>query len=224
MPNTLQDFIETIKTRGTARLNRFTVQITNPATIDVKDQILVELYCEQAILPSISFASQPVRTYGEQREVVYDRTFETLSLTFILDTQFIIKEYFDSWMNKIIDPGTRLSGYYEEYVRNMKIITQDTNNNNTYETQIYEAYPKTVGAINLDHNSKDIAKLQVTFNYKYHTNKRYNTLSNNTSIPRLYYNDFTQFQQIVNSALATNQIERQGQITGRGIPSEYING
>lgn len=239
---TLNEFISKIKTDGAARLNRFSVLITNPATPSNGE--LVQLYCEQAVLPSISFASQPTRSYGEQREVVYDRNFETLNLTFIVDRQFKVKEYFDAWADMIIDPTTRLSGYYEQYARTIKITTQDTKDNNTYETEIFEAYPKTIGAISLDHNSKDIAKLQISFNYKHHVNKRLvspendkspkklfgldipdpykltqqagaylrDTVSNNISVPDLYYDNFGQFQESINSAL-----ERQGQTTGTGM-------
>ena len=248
---TLNEFISTIKTQGTARLNRFSVLISNPATSSYND--LVQLYCEQAALPSISFASQPTRTYGEQREVVYDRTFEALTLTFIVDRQYKVKEYFDAWIDKIVDPTTRNVGYYDQYVRNIKITTQDTKDSNTYETEIFEAYPKTIGAINLDHNSKDIVKLQVTFNYKFHVNKKLvspdndknpkklfgldipdpykltaqagaylrDTVSNSINVPDLYYDNFQQFQESITDRFSvSNAIERQGQTTGSGIPSD----
>lgn len=242
---TLNEFISKIKTEGAARLNRFSVLITNPATSSSAD--LVQLYCEQATLPSISFASQPTRSYGEQREVVYDRNFETLNLTFIVDRQFKVKEYFDAWSDMIVDPATRLIGYYDEYARNMKIITHDINDNNIYETEIFEAYPKTIGAINLDHNSKDIAKLQISFNYKYHVNNRLispdddndakkifrldapdprellkkegvnlrDIVSSNMGVPDLYYDNFNQYQENINSGL-----EREGQTIGTGVGAD----
>ena len=54
----------------------------------------------------------------------------------------------------------------------MNITMQDVADNDTYEVEFREVYPKSVGAIQLDYNSKDVAKLTVTFNYKYHINKR----------------------------------------------------
>lgn len=245
---TLNEFISRVKTANAARANRFIVLISNPATTLNGD--LVQLYCEQAALPSISFASQPVRTYGEQREVIYDRNFETLALTFIVDRQYKVKEFFDAWTDKIVNPKTREVGYYMDYARDMSIIAQDTKDNNTYETKIYEAYPKTIAAINLDHNSKDLVKLQVTFNYKYHINERAlspeddkqpkklfgldlpdpykltaqagaylrDAVSNNITIPDLYYDNFDQFQQSLSNRLSLSRIERQGQTTGTGIP------
>ena len=246
----LNDFVSAIKQKSLARQNRFTVSISKST------DNLVELFCEQAVLPSLSFSSQPTRTYGEQREVIYDRNFESVSLTFLVDRQMKVKDYFDNWTNEIIDPYTRLVGYYDDYVRDITIITQDTKDNNTYIAVLREAYPKTISAVQLDHNSKDVMKLQVTFNYKYHINNQLvspdndknpkklfgldlpdpykmsrqfgqylrDGVSNAMNIPDLYFDNFQQFQENLTDRLsisnANAQIERQGQETGSGVPSD----
>lgn len=246
----LNDFVSAIKQNNLARQNRFTVSISKSG------DRLVELFCEQAVLPSLSFASQPTRTYGEQREVIYDRNFESVSLTFLVDRQMKIKDYFDQWTNKMIDPYTRVVGFYEDYIRDITIITQDTKDNNTYIAVLREAYPKTVSAVQLDHNSKDVMKLQVTFNYKYHINNQLaspandkdpkklfgidlpdpyklsrdfgnylrGSVTNAVNIPDLYFDNFDQFQESLNDRLAlsnaSQQLERQGETTGSGIPSD----
>jgi len=244
---TLDAFISTIKTEGAARLNRFKVLVFNPVSKQSQYDELVCLYCEQAALPSITYASQPTRTFGDQREVVYERTFETLNLTFLIDRQFKVKEYFDVWGDLIINPRTRLCGFYDDYARNIQIIAQDLKDNDIYTTWVYEAYPKSIAAINLDNNSKEVAKLQVTFNYKYHVNSthpspsenafgeptkvfargqgkldlQYELLSNVLDVPDTYLNNFDEFQRAINDSLAISNIERQGQIVGTGIASLY---
>lgn len=179
----LNEFISKVKSNNFARQNRFTVSISSPGG---GDSGLTELFCEQAVLPGLSFSSQPVRTYGEQREVVYDRNFEAITLTFLVDKQYLVKEFFDKWMNKVIDPSTRLVGFYDEYVRDMVVMTQDTKDNDTYYVLLREVYPKSVAAIQLDHNSKDVAKLQVTFNYKYHINIRLASPENDKNPKKLF--------------------------------------
>lgn len=217
----INDFISKIKEDNAARLNRFSVLINNPV---MGSNQLVHLYCEQATLPGITIASQPTRTYGEQREVVYDRTFDTINLNFIVDRQYKVKEYFDLWVDKIIDPTTRLVGYHNEYARNMKITALDIKDDAMYETELFEAYPKVIGAITLDNNSKDIVRLQVTFNYKYHVNTRLVSLSNpdgdirdNIGVPKKYYDNFTNYQAEIKSRMdAIAQLERQGVQVGAG--------
>ena len=179
----LNDFISKVKEVSLARQNRFTVSISSPADGDTN---LTELFCEQSVLPGMSFASQPVRTYGEQREVVYDRTFESVTLTFLVDRQYKVKEYFDKWMDKVVDPNTRLVGFYDEYVKDMTIVTQDTKDNDTYYVLLREVYPKSISAVTLDHNSKDVVKIQVTFNYRYHMNIRLASPDNDKNPKKLF--------------------------------------
>ena len=165
---TLNNFIAEIKRAGLARQNRFTVSIGSRT--GSSNGRIVELFCEQASLPSLSYSTQGVRSYGETREVVYDRNFEAIELTFLVDKNMEVKTYFDKWMDSIINPETRNPTYYDDYVREIVITVQDVKDNDTYRVVLCEAYPKTVGAISLDYNSKDIMKLQVTFEYKYHKN------------------------------------------------------
>jgi len=164
---TLNDFIAQIKKGGLARQNRFTVSIGGGTNTNGR---LVELFCEQAELPSLSFSSAGVKTYGESREVVYDRNFEAITLSFLVDKNMEVKAYFDNWMNSVINPQSRNAEYYDSYVRIITISIQDTKDNDTYKSVLVEAYPKTIASISLDNNSRDVMKLQVSFNYKYHYN------------------------------------------------------
>ena len=167
--STLNDFIATIKKEGLARQNRFTVDIAD------NTNRIVQLFCEQAVLPSLSLASAATKSYGESREVVYDRNFESITLSFLVDTDMQVKTYFDKWIDKIVDPMTRNHQYYESYIKNIVITVQDTKDNDTYKVVLYEAYPKNISAVTLDYNAKDVMKIQVTFNYKYHINYQLST-------------------------------------------------
>lgn len=251
MVASLNDFISNIKKNSLARTNRFVVDISPSKKYAGHNENaqLVQLFCEQAVLPGVSFASQPVKTYGESREVVYDRNYESVSLTFLVDRKMLVKDYFDKWTYEIINPNTRLVGYYDSYVRDITITMQDTKDKHVYLMVLREAYPKTVSAVQLDNNSKEIMKLQVTFNYKFHTQ----TLVPNSEesvksqfgfdlpdpyklstaagqfirdkvksaldIPSEYFSNFTQYQKTANSS-AIPSLERQGQQTGTGIPSD----
>ena len=168
----LYDFISQIKSEGLSRTNRFLVNITSPAALGGSDARLIQLYCEQAALPGMAYASTPVRSFGENREIVYERNFEPIALTFYVDRKMSVLSFFNDWMDSIVNPITRESSYYDDYTTQMNITMQDVADNDTYEVEFREVYPKSVGAIQLDYNSKDVAKLTVTFNYKYHINKR----------------------------------------------------
>lgn len=163
----IKDFISEIKTQGLARTNRFTVDVSPPTSTAAGVNRRVLLLCDSAQLPGVSYATTQNRTYGEFKEVPYDRLFDTVSLTFFVDNNMFVKKIFDDWILFIQNPVNRSFRYYSEYVRPMTIQVQDLNDKTKYEVKLHEAYPKTMAAVSLNAESKDVMKLQVTFQYKY---------------------------------------------------------
>lgn len=198
--NRQKDFIAEIKTKGIARTNRFTVDLTPPKALgeNVKRMLL---FCEKASLPGINIATAQARTYGELREMPYERLFDPVQLTFHVDRNMTIKTIFDEWMGYIVNPSDRTMGYYSNYVTPMTIRVQDLEDKTTYLVQLYEAYPKSIGTIALDAGqNNDTMRLDVTFNYKYWvatpvSTDPYTGLEKSAGGLTRYLNDFTGFQQ-----------------------------
>jgi len=198
--NRQKDFISEIKTKGIARTNRFTVDLTPPKALgeEVKRMLL---FCEKANLPGINIATAQVRTYGELREMPYERLYDPIQLTFHVDRNMTVKSIFDNWMGYIVNPSDRTMGYYSNYVTPMTIRVQDLEDKTTYLVQLYEAYPKSVSTISLDAgNNNDTMRLDVTFNYKYWvatpiSTDPYTGLEKSAGGLDRYIRDFTGFQQ-----------------------------
>lgn len=202
--NRQKDFIAEIKTQGLSRTNRFTVEITSPSDgPDVARRIL--LFCEQATIPGISFATVSNKTYGESREVAYDRLFEPVTLQFHVDRDFQVKKVFDTWMESIQNPINRSFNYYNNYTTKMTIAVQDLQDKTCYIVDLYECYPKSIAPIALDAESKDTMRLQVTFQYKYYDTKKTDELPNGMKVTtdnlNKYTSDFTGFQARLNKGL-----------------------
>jgi hypothetical protein len=164
--NRQQKFIGEIKTLGLARTNRFEVEMTPPggATTSL-DRML--LFCSSTSIPGINLASAANRTYGETREVVYDRMYEPMNMTFHVDRKMTVKTIFDNWINTIINPSNRKIGYYSEYTCQIKIKIQDVDEKATYIIYLNEAYPKTITAIDLNAaDDNDTQRLAVSFAYR----------------------------------------------------------
>lgn len=162
----ISDFISEVKTRGLARVNRFVVTVSLPTTTADEDR-LVSLFCENTSLPGMNIATTPHRINGESRELPYERTFETIQLSFYVDSGMAVKAGFDGWMNSVVDPVSRNINYYENYIRNMTIDVLNVEEEIVYTVTLFEAYPKSVSAIQLDNGGKDVMKLSVTIVYKY---------------------------------------------------------
>ena len=144
-------------------------------------------------------------------------------------------------MNIVINQTNRLAGYYDQYATTMTIHIHDMQDNKAYACQLQDVYPKSIQAITLDNNSKDVIKLAVTFTYKSFINENIGLQNSNlvanisettlqeyqqTSLSidsvtnELYYSNFQEYQQRVNDNLAYTRsilaLERQGIETNQG--------
>lgn len=171
----IDKFIAGVK-GGMARTNRYSVMFPMPkcmtsgyaeppADLDMQK---VHLFCDTASLPGINYSTTQSRTFGEFREMPYEKLYDAVTLSFYVDKNMMVKSFFDSWANGIQDKRSRTFNYYNEYIVDMDIEVYDVANESIYLLSLYEAYPKTIGAIALDNASKDVMKLSVTMQYKYY--------------------------------------------------------
>lgn len=216
----LERFKEEVKGRGLARTNRFIVEFGLPQLIqkDMFNLEVIQLFCETASIPGVNIATQPNRSFGEQREIPYDRTFEPITLNFYVDSAMVVKEFFDNWMSVIVNPGSRTLNYYEEYTTDILITVLNATNQQTYTIGLYEAYPKTIQSITLDHNNKDVMKLGVTFNYKYSSAVRLDTLGGDPEL----YNIYSINKRLPLNGLIPSNYLNAGNTWANGVPNEYL--
>ena len=196
----INDFIAQIKEGGLARTNRYIVDFRPPVAGDDDTKRKLVLFCDQVQIPGQNFSTVQNRVFGEFREVPYERIYDNITLSFLVDSGMNVKKVFDKWMDKIADPYTRTYGYYKDYTVDMTIEVQDVVDQTRYRIKLFECYPKTVSTIQLDYNSKDIMKLKVAMQYKYWTSDATTVLQNsqviNANMLDSYMNQFNKFQDI----------------------------
>ena len=167
----LDKFIAGVKVGGIARTNRYSVILTPPESLPVAGSNnglqLILLFCDQVQVPGLNISTNQNRTFGEFREVPYEKLYGDVQLSFYVDNNLSVKRLFDDWMGLIQNPYTRTFNYYKNYTTSMSINIEDVEDRKRYEVKLFECYPKTISAIQMDYASKDIMKLQVTMQYKY---------------------------------------------------------
>lgn len=218
----LTEFIANIKLDGLIRTNRYSVIMTPPKAVgEVGDIRKMLMYCSDIQLPGVNVSSAQVRTFGELREAPYDRLFDNINMTFYVDNNMFVKAFFDKWINSIQNPDSRTFEYYNNYITNLTIQVEDLKDRNRYEVELRECYPKSVNAIQLSYESKEIMKLQVVMNYRNWVSKPFNvpldkrvsqfdSIKEAFSIPDKFLNNFGGFQSDFNEAAP----ETAGMITG----------
>jgi len=221
----LNEFISNVKI-GMAKTSFFSVMLTLPTALSNYEPARsnmnkILLFCDQAQIPGISFSTNQVRSYGEFREIPYEKLYEPIQLSFYVDVDMNVKRLFDAWIAIVQDSTTRDFNYPDQYTTNkFEITVQDSMDSPKYNVTLFKAYPKIIAPIQLDYASKDIMKMQVTMVYQYYEvsqtyspsaigstsmigieQQMYESTENTSmanmdafSIPDQYFNNFDEFQ------------------------------
>jgi hypothetical protein len=166
----ISDFVANIS-GGLARTNRFHVIFTPPQSVTVAGlmpQQQLMMLCDQVQIPGLSVNTTGIRTFGEVRETPYEYNYEPINIQFYVDQKMDVKTFWDRWIKSIQKGSTRSFRYYDEYIcKKMEIYVENLLDQKTYLVALFEVYPKSVTAIQLDYAAKDVMKIQVTLEYKY---------------------------------------------------------
>jgi len=214
----IQEFKSNIRASGLSKSNRFLVELNAPPTLNSRQEPflsnlrMIRLMCDTAQLPGTSFGTNPVRSYGETREVAYERIFEPVTLTFYMDKDLLIKRMFDVWTESVQSITTRDFNYPSDYIcPQMSIHVYDTSNAPVYTTTLFNAFPKNIGAVQLDYANRDIMKLSVTMQYEWFesANSASTSVGNATVVDTLpalgkdaFVNNFVDYQSTIYSTSA----------------------
>jgi hypothetical protein len=146
-----------------SRTNRYEVVIPFP---DGRGSRLANLFCEATNLPGMNVATTPARTFGEIRQMPYERLFDPVNLSFYVDGDMEVRAAFERWIHLIFNQTNRSIAYYNDYVRDIQIYVKNVEDNTTYIVTLYEAYPKSIQTVQMSADSREVMKIQVQMEYK----------------------------------------------------------
>ena len=157
---------------GGARANQFRVTITPPAGIAIGLDVRRASFLVRASnLPAQTLGEIVVPFRGRQIYIAGDRTFDdTWTTTFLNDTDFMIRNAMELWMNGINDladgTGTSTLADYQTDLQVEQLDRDDT----ILKTYIFRsAWPTEVTAIDLTSDAADaIEEFDVTWRYQHY--------------------------------------------------------
>tara|TARA_Y100001972_G_scaffold129093_1_gene194113 strand:+ start:677 stop:1318 length:642 start_codon:yes stop_codon:yes gene_type:complete len=178
---------EISKRNGLARTNRFRVIMTPPsqALIDIdlgqivtgfrnggfdKGQLIndprsLQFLCESASIPGSSIAAiEHTLTGGYPQKRAVTRAFDKVDFSFYVTNDFYVRRMFDDWINMIIADDYTLT-YHEEYVCDVTIQQLDINDKPIYGVQLINAFPTSVGALQLTNAAGGETKMTVSMEF-----------------------------------------------------------
>ena len=163
MTGTIEAFSNTFS-KGIARPNLFTVDFTKapvsyrggasggpPGSVQMtsggNDEF--SLRVQSVTMPGKNITTTPNdNAYGPSYEMANGISFaEEIEVTFILDQDHRIRQFFNDWQDVIVNPGNYDLNYYDDYVGTMGIYQLDQNNEAASAIQVQDVFPKSVGPI-----------------------------------------------------------------------------
>lgn len=175
------NFVSQVKNKSIAKASHYYVELGIPEFMtgsykeaDVKS---ISLYVEQTQFPEMAFATTTAKVDGLNTEMIYDKLYGQVTMTFICDRDMNIKRFFDVWSQGIVLDKGGVFRYFKEYVvPKITIYQLDEQKNVTYAVDLIDVYPKVVNDILPSASSKDYNRFQVQFQYRYWESRKNVTL------------------------------------------------
>lgn len=183
----LRQWKSTFLRQEQAQTNRFEIMINLPKILGNNSEAAryVSLRCENFQYPERTILSAPDdNVYGPPREMPQGVVqSSTITGTFWCNKDLDEKVFFEEWQKKIYQPGTYNMNYYNDIVGEIHIFqlskgrsssipgnfltfTGATEEKTKYGVKLFEVYPKTIQAQELNTDS-GLQKLSIDFAYRY---------------------------------------------------------
>ena len=163
------------KAGGIARLNRFQVELPPDIPgIEVRDSREYQILCKTASIPGKGIATHDRTIMTQNEKIGYGYVVQEMAMTFYLLNDYGMRDYFDKWMNSIVDQETYEVNYKTSYQRNIKIhqllfpVTARTQTQITeflYSIELENAFPTTINSIDFSNDPDVIGEVSVTMSY-----------------------------------------------------------
>lgn len=168
-------FLSTFKANLQGNFGRaylFYVKIdSSPVVVPDSQKFLVR----SSSMPTHTLEEITVPFQGMQFKFASTQTFETWECTFNFDAGGSLRKSMVDWMNIAHNAKTNQHGTPDNYYGNIVIELldpfQDFNTgepNANYVCTLYNAWPSSVGALELDYSNKDVGQFPCTFTYNWH--------------------------------------------------------
>jgi|TARA_R100000353_G_scaffold112118_1_gene80370 hypothetical protein len=166
---TINDF-KAVLAGGGARANQFQVTMPFPGFAAAGGETRVMSFlCRTTNLPGMTLGEVPVPFRGRQLYIAGDRTFETWTTTIMNDTDFLIRNAMERWMNAInaLSDNSGLENPSDYQVD--AFVDQLDRAGEAIKSYTFRGlFPQTIAPIELAYDTNDaVEEFEVTYRYQF---------------------------------------------------------
>ena len=134
------------------------------------DNRSISLRCESVSLPGRTLNTlDDTNIYGPVRQIVDGVTYaEDITMMFQSSSGLAERAFFEDWQRQAFNDVNWNVKYHKSYVSTIEIYLLDRKDKRRYGIKLFDAFPKTISAIDLNYASNnEIIKTPVTFSFRY---------------------------------------------------------
>ena len=166
---TINDF-KAVLAGGGARANQFQVTMPFPGFAAAGGETRVMSFlCRTTNFPGMTLGEVPVPFSGRQLYIAGDRTFETWTTTIMNDTDFLIRNAMERWMNAInaLSDNSGLENPSDYQVD--AFVDQLDRAGEAIKSYTFRGlFPQTIAPIELAYDTNDaVEEFEVTYRYQF---------------------------------------------------------
>ena len=172
----VSEFMSKVDNLGSyAKRNRYTVEIIKPtAMVSSIQPATIEFLVKTVSFPARSFGSTTYRSGGKfALEVPYEMTEEPIDLTFLGTNDWSARKFWNDWIEHIQSTDSYNMTYYKNFIGTVKISvyneTEGQVNTPTHTVTLHEAWPKSIGAVELGWENSELVDFTVSVAYSWWT-------------------------------------------------------
>ena len=134
------------------------------------DKRSISMRCESVTLPGRTLNTlDDTNIYGPVRQIVDGVTYaEDITMMFQSSSGLAERAFFEDWQRNAFNEGNWNVNYHKQYVSTIEIYLLDKKDTRRYGIKLFDAFPRTIGAIDLNYASNnEMIKTPVTFSFRY---------------------------------------------------------
>jgi len=164
VPNGIDTLVAMIVNKNLAYPFRYEISFD---TADALSNLRLAVSCENIVMPGKNISTQEIKTHGPVDEMPYEVSYSgDVEATFKVAGDYFERNFFDAWQNQIIDPKTNNLGYKDQYSCNIQITQLDLQDQPIYHLILEDAFPKTIGPVEVGDDREGIQRQQIGFSYR----------------------------------------------------------
>jgi hypothetical protein len=143
----------------------------------------LNILCESVTMPGRQILTSERQIGNVREKVAYGYAVDDVSMTFYLLNDYGVKNYFDAWMNSVVNNETYEPGYKKDYAKTVKIhqlrkpliglsgglgpirVNIGVGGGSVYSVELLEAFPTTVQQIDFTNEQDGLVRVTVQLSF-----------------------------------------------------------